>query len=202
MELVASLTSPFARKIRIHLLEKDIPFVLHESIPWNVDTDVGQYNPLGKVPALVDDSQRIWTDSPVIAEFIETLPGHRRLIPESPFEAVCVRQIEALADGVCEAAIAIFLERKREAAQQSHDWINRQADKIEAGLAALQAQAKNKACLFGDDLTLADIAVVCFLEWYSFRFPESEWESRYPDLAQYASGIGQRASFVATQPSM
>lgn len=201
MELVASLTSPFARKIRVHLLEKGLPFQLHESIPWNADTDVSQYNPLGKVPALVDDNGHIWTDSPVISEFIETLPGHKRLIPESAYDAVCVRQIEALADGVCEAAIAIFLEKKRTPEKQSGEWITRQTEKLTAGFKALEKKLGDKHYFFNDELTIADIAVVCFLEWFSFRFPENTWQTSYPKLNEFVIQLGQRESFINTQPS-
>ena len=49
MKLIASLTSPYARKIRVILAEKGLPFQLEVDVPWNADSHVPQYNPLGKV---------------------------------------------------------------------------------------------------------------------------------------------------------
>jgi glutathione S-transferase len=50
MKLIASLTSPFARKVRIVLAEKNIPYQLVVDIPWDAQTRVPEFNPLGKVP--------------------------------------------------------------------------------------------------------------------------------------------------------
>ena len=55
MKLIASQTSPYARKVRIALAEKKIECDLVEESPWTPDTSVPNYNPLGKVPVLVLD---------------------------------------------------------------------------------------------------------------------------------------------------
>ncbi len=200
MKLVASLTSPFARKIRIALIEKKLDFELHESIPWDADTDVGNYNPLGKVPALVDKGQ-VWTDSSVIVDYLETKDSATRLIPDNKLQAVQVKQIEALADGVCEAAIIIFLEKKRAEDKQEQDWIDRQQQKINAGLASLEAKLDNKPYFCHNAFSVADIAVVSFLDWFEFRFPEQKWKLSYPALAEYVEKISKRPAFVQTFPS-
>lgn len=112
MKLVASLTSPYARKIRVALAEKNLPFELEVDIPWLADTRVPSYNPLGKVPALVADDGELWFDSPVIAEYLDTLAGPL-LLPADRAAALPVRQAEALADGITDAAVAAFLESHR-----------------------------------------------------------------------------------------
>ena len=137
MKLVVSLTSPYARKIRIALAEKGLPFTLEVDIPWLPDTSVPSYNPLGKVPALVSDDGEVWYDSPVIALYLETLGG----VPLMPAERVAclpVRQTEALADGISDAAVAVFLESRRPPEQQDAASIERQLTKIHRGLAALE----------------------------------------------------------------
>ena len=55
MKLIGSYTSPFVRKISILLLEKGIEFEFVNEQPYNAENGVAQYNPLGKVPALVTD---------------------------------------------------------------------------------------------------------------------------------------------------
>lgn len=53
MKLIGSYTSPYVRKIFILLLEKGLTFEFVNDIPWESTTHVPQYNPLGKIPALV-----------------------------------------------------------------------------------------------------------------------------------------------------
>jgi glutathione S-transferase len=50
MKLIGSYTSPFVRKISILLLEKGITFEFVNELPYNADSGVARYNPLGKVP--------------------------------------------------------------------------------------------------------------------------------------------------------
>lgn len=199
MELVASLTSPFARKIRVILEEKSLSYDLHESIPWDSDSDVINYNPLGKVPALVDQG-KIWTDSAVIADYLEYVSPKVQLIPADSLQALEVKQVEALADGICEAAIAIFLERKRPSDQQSPSWIERQQGKIDSGLSYLDNALNNKRFVCHDAFSLGDISIICLLDWYTFRFPESQWRTDFPHLANYFNGLIDRASFKNTAP--
>ena len=52
MKILSSLTSPYGRKARIVLLEKKIDCQLDVDIPWDEDSQVPEYNPLGKVPVL------------------------------------------------------------------------------------------------------------------------------------------------------
>jgi len=75
MKLIASLTSPFARKIRILLMEKAIPCELVVDIPWSADTRTPDYNPLGKVPVLLPDDGPPLFDSRVIAEYLDLVAG-------------------------------------------------------------------------------------------------------------------------------
>ena len=157
MKLVASLTSPYARKIRVALAEKSLPFELEVDIPWLADTRVPSYNPLGKVPALVADDGELWFDSPVIAEYLDTLAGPL-LLPADRVAALPVRQAEALADGITDAAVAAFLEGMRPAERHDAAAIERQLGKISRGLTALEARvAQRKGCA-GEALTIADVA--------------------------------------------
>ena len=199
MKLVASLTSPYARKIRVALAEKSLPFELEVDIPWLADTRVPSYNPLGKVPALVADDGELWFDSPVIAEYLDTLAGPL-LLPADRVAALPVRQAEALADGITDAAVAAFLEGMRPAERQDPAAIERQLGKISRGLTALEARvAQRKGCA-GEALTIADIAIGCTLGYLDFRFAHLGWRAAHPQLAAWAAGLLARPSFTATAP--
>lgn len=202
MQLIASLTSPFARKIRILLLEKNIPCELIVDIPWNADTQVPHHNPLGKVPVLISDAGQAIYDSPVIAEYIDTIASAPLFLPEDRRQAIDVKIGEALADGIVDAAVAIFVERKRPPERQEGEWADRQQGKIERGLAALARQLHGRPHLVGDRLTLADIAAGCALGYLDFRFPDIDWRTEHPELQPYAESLFQRPSFVKTRPPL
>jgi len=55
MKLIMTPTSPFARKVRIVLAEKRIECEQVIDSPWEANTRVPDYNPLGMVPVLVLD---------------------------------------------------------------------------------------------------------------------------------------------------
>src|SRR5204863_854920 len=129
---------------------------------------VAQYNPLNKVPALVLDEADCLYDSQVIAEYVDSLPGVS-FIPAALPERVRVRRDEALGDGIADAGIAIFLERKREAARQDPAWIARQKDKVEAGVATLARSLGAAPARGARPLSLGDIACGCALFWLEFR---------------------------------
>src|SRR5215467_9201247 len=158
MKLIASLTSPYGRKVRIALAEKKFEYELVEAFPWAPDTTVPEHNPLGKIPVLVLDDGTNLFDSRVIVEYLDTVSPGSRLIPEPSRQRIAVKRWEALADGVCDAAIAIVLEGRRPVRQQSKDWIDRQRKKVEAGVAELARELADKTWCNGEGYTLPDIA--------------------------------------------
>lgn len=200
MKLIASLTSPYVRKIRILLLEKQLEFEFVNDSPWEAGTHVPDFNPLGKVPALVSDAGEVFFDSPVIADYIETLGEHAPQLPADALEAVRVHQFEALADGIADAGVAWLWESRRAADKQDPAVIARQRDKVERGLAFLEKRVNATAWLHGNAFSRADIAAGCALLWLDFRLPSFAWRNGYPALATYIERLGKRPSFVATIP--
>ena len=194
MKLVGSLTSPYVRKVRVLLAEKAIAYELVEDNAWHAKTTVPRYNPLNKVPALVmDDGESIY-DSMVITEYLDTLGG-KPILPRDPAARARARRDEALGNGLMDAGVAIFLERKREAAQQDATWIARQKDKIDAGLAAWGRAVESRE---EPALTLGDIACGCALFWYEFRLPDMRWRENAA-LDAWAKALESRPSFAATR---
>lgn len=201
MKLHIATPSPFARKARISLLEKGISFETVVENPWLPATGMPQVNPLGKVPVLVLDDGSVVHDSSVIVEYLETLARPPRLLPEPGALRVAHRQIEAIADGICDAVVLIVLERAREPGRRSADWIARQQRKVEAGVAELER------LLAGDDafttfgFGLAEIATGCALGYLDLRLPEYDWRPAASGLARLFTALAARPSFAATLPS-
>ncbi len=200
MKLIASLTSPYARKIRVVLMEKRIEVDLVEENVWAADTKVGLHNPLTKVPVLVLDDGTSLYDSRVIAEFLDGITPVSRLIPEGGRDRAMVKRLEALGDGITDAGIAIFLERKRDPALQGGAWITRQMGKVESGIAAVARELGDRKFCQGETMTLGDISVACGLLWLEFRMPEIKWRETYPNLKSWVERLEARTSFMETKP--
>lgn len=200
MKLIASLTSPFARKVRIVAAEKFTEYELVVDVPWNEDTQVPRYNPLGKVPVWVMEDGKTLYDSRVIVEYLDSVSPVNHLLPKEARPRIMVKRWEALADGVAEAAANIFLEKKRPAGQQNPDWIERQLGKVRAGLAAMSAELGGQSYCTGEFFGLADIAVGCALGYLEFRFPELDWRRAHPNLSELYDRLMQRPSFRDTVP--
>lgn len=205
MKLIGSLTSPFVRKVRIALIEKNLPFELLIDMPMSAETKVPNYNPLGKIPVLIGADGSIWFDSDLLIEYLETLDLPRGaaqipLLPQDRRAALPVRQTLALADGIADASVLIYLEKNRAADKQDAQWVARQRAKIERGLAALDELAKNKTYLHNEVFSAADIAVGCILFWMEFRLPELPWRAQHPALNALCERLSQRPSFAQTIP--
>lgn len=200
MKLIGSPTSPYVRKVRIVLAEKKLDYQHTIENVWSPDTQIHQFNPLGKVPCLVMEDGGALFDSRVIVEYLDTLSPYNRLIPQAGRERAAVRCWEALADGVLDAAVTVFKERQRPEPQISHEWIARQLDKITKSLQAMSDGLGDQAFCRGTGVSLADIAVGCALAYLGFRFPEIEWRNKYPNLAQLHDKMVARPAFVETEP--
>jgi glutathione S-transferase len=200
MKLIASLTSPYARKVRIVLAEKHIECELQVDIPWTEDTHVPDFNPLGKIPVLLMDDGSALYDSRVIVEYLDLASPVRNVLPKEPRSRIMAKRWEALGDGICDAAAAIFIEKKRPEAQQSPDWIARQQQKIHRGLATAEKDLGELSWCMGDSFSLADIALGCALGYLDLRFADIPWRDTHPNLARLSTKLGERAAFASTVP--
>ncbi len=204
MKLIGSLTSPFVRKVRIVAAEKFIDYEFVVDVPWEETTQVPDFNPLGKVPVWVLDDGKTLFDSRVIVEYLDSVSPVGHVMPKEPRPRIQVKRWEALADGVCDAAALVFVEKKRPTAQQSPDWIRRQTGKVHSGLKAMseeldQQKVPDSWCA-GEVFTLADIAVGCALSYLEFRFPELDWRRAHPNLSELYDRLLRRPTFKDTMP--
>ena len=200
MKLIASLTSPYVRKVRIVLAEKKIDCELVLDSPWVEGNQVAAANPLGKIPVLVLDDESTLYDSRVIAEYLDTMAPNNRLIPASGRERISVKRWEALADGVLDAAATVFLEAKRPDGERSPAWIERQRGKVNQALKVMSDDLGDQPWCHGSSLSLADIAVGCALGYVSFRLGDIRWREQYSNLAQLYEKLMQRPAFAETVP--
>jgi glutathione S-transferase len=201
MKLIGSVTSPYVRKVRVVLAEKKLDYVFELENVWSPDTKIAASNPLGKVPCLLMEDGSAMYDSRVIAEYLDTLTPVCKLLPANSRDRANVKVWEALADGVCDAAVLAYLERtQRPAELQSQAWIERQMGKVQGGLKVMSDNLGEQPFCMGIHYTLADVAVGCVLGWLAVRFPAIDWRGDYPNLARLFDKLSERPSFKDTVP--
>lgn len=202
MKLYATTTSPYARKVRICLIELGIDHEFVVESLTDPDSNVARFNPLGKVPMLQRDDGEVLFNSPMIVEYIDSL-STTPLIPSDAEQRWLVQRWHALGDGISDAVVARMLEGRRDEDKQNKAFIKRQEGKVAAALsfAAKQMSARLSGSDFmcGDRLTLADIAMAVALGYTDFRYPH-DWQAQYPELARWFITISQRSSFQSTLP--
>ncbi|MFC3146037.1 glutathione S-transferase N-terminal domain-containing protein [Piscinibacterium candidicorallinum] len=203
MKLIGSLTSPYVRKVRIVMAEKKLDYRLELEDVWAADSKITTSNPLAKVPCLIMEDGGAVFDSRVIVEYVDTLSPVGKLIPGTGRERAEVKTWEALADGICDAAILVRLEKTgafRKDSERCQAWIDRQMAKVTEGLRAASAALDERAWCVGNTCTLADISIGVALGYLDFRFPEIAWKAEYANLAAHAEKLNKRPSFIDTAP--
>ena len=196
MKLIYSLTSPYARKVRILLIEKGIDAMIEHVIasPLAEPEKVIPANPLGKIPVLLTDAGALY-DSPVICEYLDRLAGEP-LLPASGTNRWAILRVQALADGIMDAAFAIVMERLRPAPERSSQW----SERWHAAILRATIDADRDFPKLTDRFDLGQIAMAAALGYLGFRLPDIDWQADAPSLAMWWDETGQRASVLATRP--
>lgn len=199
--LISATPSPYARKVRIQLIEKGIPFELVTEVPWNNDTITPKYNPLEKLPILICDDGETVYESRFINEWVEMMHPEPPLAPSDIPGILLTKRFEVLSDGVCDACVLLFWERARDEDKRSAEWSARQMRKTMGGLAEIARRLGDDAYCVNGTFGLADIAVGSLLGWLNVRFADLPWRERHPNLAALQDRLEARESFKATVPS-
>lgn len=198
MKLIGSNTSPYVRKARLVLLEKDIRHDYVVDPPSDPNSSVYRINPLGRIPALVLDDGTCIFDSVVIAEYADTLNDTPILIPRNDALArMQVRRGEALADGIMDSAIVVRMERIRPTEKQEQANIDLHNKAITNTLSHIAEQIGNREWWIGNGISLADLALVSALVYLDLRQPERDWRSAHPNLAAWFNRLSTRPSVRA-----
>ena len=196
MKLLGTLTSPYVRKVRLVLLEKNIP---HEFV---IDQPQGgivlQANPMGRIPALILDDGFCVFDSAVIVDYVDTLNDQPVLIPRSDVAArLRVKRWEALADGIADSAVVVRTERVRANDKQDESVLKLHNTAISNALDYAAGLLGNNEWCEGESITLADLALTSALVYLDLRQPERDWRGSYPDLSAWFAKMAQRRSVIA-----
>jgi glutathione S-transferase len=187
--------------VRIALSEKKVLFDLETEVPWNSTTKTPDHNPLEKLPVLIEPNGNAVYESHFILEWLEAKyppPKHLRMYPQSKEDELFAKQVEVVADGMCDACVLLFFEKQRE--NPSEEWMQRQRRKVDGGIKALSIWVGDKDFIL-DEFSLADIAAGAVLGYMRVRFQDHDWQEKYPNLKRYSDKLEARESFKSTVPS-
>lgn len=200
MKLRHSPTSPFVRKVLVLAHEVGLAGQI-EIVPtdaWSATTDLVAQNPLSKVPTLILDDGTVLYDSPVICEYLDGLHTGEPRLPRSGRERWVMLRLQALADGMMESAVAVFIERVRR--PEDKRWeanivreqatLGRALDHLERHIEELASQPPH----------LGAIAAACALGYLDLRGAVGEWRGGRAALAAWFDALADRPSMRATAP--
>jgi len=194
--LRSSPASPFGRKVKIAMTELGLEGRI-EIVPADTNDpteSLRRQNPLGKIPALVLEDGSALFDSRVIAEYLDHLAGGSRLFPSGEARFAQLR-LQALADGICDAALLqVYETRFRAAEMRNPAWVENQAGKVTRALASLEA-----APPVYDRPRIGEIALACALGYLDLRF-EGAWRAGHPALVAWLDAFAAKVpAFEATR---
>jgi len=192
LRLFNTARSPFGRKVRIILAEKNLAYEEVTVDLQNRTPEFANASPLGKVPVLVDGETAIF-DSTIVVEYLEDT------FPNPPMFGVGVRQrllhrtLDELGDHVADQAVAAFYANQRSdgpAAEQAFA-------RIHKALAELERRVATNAWTvqFG----AGDAAVIGGCGYLVLRHGEAVLKP-YPALQSWLNAQDARPSVAATRP--
>ena len=197
-QLLGSGASPFVRKTRVLIAEagiEDVDYVEVQASPMGGEYRVNAANPLGKIPALVRDEGPTIYDSNVICRYLDH-HAQAGFYPESRLWEVLT--LEATADGIMEAALAITYEKRfRPEELWWEAWFEAQWTKIARALDAIERSWMSH---LQGRVDMGQIAVACALGYLDLRHADRQWRDGRPALAAWYEGFSARPSMTETAP--
>lgn len=197
LELYEHPLSPYARKVKLALLEKDLPFERRFVNPLALEEgefeEFARSSPRLEVPCLVDGDARVF-DSRIICDYVEDRWPEPPLLPESPVERARVRMLEEICDTELEAVswgvMEIRLFRRAEGARAEE--LLATADRQLARLyGRLERELEDREWMNGDRFGRGDVAVWPHLSGMGGATPLDE---RFARLRDWQARMGARAS--------
>lgn len=191
--------SPFCRKVRILLLEKDLEVELKTENLWDRRREFLQINPAGDVPVLVEENGHVICDSAAICEYLEEIKPTPTLLPGDAEQRSEIRRLVAWFDRkfnkevsenlVGEKILKRFLKRGAPDASA----IRAGKKNIHHHLNYIAWLCERRTWLAGPKISLADIAAAAHISSLDY-LGEVPWEEHEQAKDWYAR--------IKSRPSM
>jgi glutathione S-transferase len=186
-KVLYSPASPYSAKVRMAAAYAGIPLEAVKVETGPQPPELTSVNPLGKIPCLVTDDGQAVYDSRAITQHLNRISGNA-LFPRNAAKRLDAELLEALADGICDCALAHVYERRIRPAEKVHQpWLDLQWSKVVRSLDLLNGRLPR----LGKKPTAGHIALRACLGYLDLRFA-GQWERGRAKLKRWAARFDER----------
>ena len=199
MKLIYSPTSPYARKVRVVIIEKQLEnqIDLVNLAPAELPSELVKANPLSRIPTLVRDNGAPLIDSPFICEYLDSLGNDAGRLSGQGEGIWDIKHLHAMGDGILDTIFSVSMERRRDESEQSPAFIKGQVTRVQRAVDALNEEVGN----FSADPKLGELTVACALGYIDLRLSnDMDWRAGNSALADWFTEISKRPSLAQTEP--
>ena len=189
--------SNYYNKVKLVLLEKNLPFTEAIAHPMKLDADVLAASPLGKIP-FIRTPQGTLCESQAIVDYLEAAHPEPSLLPADPFAAAKVRELTTFIDLHLELVARELYTQAFFGGTVSDSAQARVRKQLNKNIAAFKHLAKFSPFIAGDTFTQADCAAFASLPLIGMAtkaiYGEDTLQSAGVDYKPYIKMIGERPS--------
>lgn len=197
MKLFINTTSPYARLVRVAILEKGLDGLIAEEIidPWSGKADFVAANPHERVPALITREGTGLSETAIILHYLERMQPEPTLYPHDGY--IRMMSLAGAAMGAIDVMAAIIITRRSAADFDDNILGQKRFRTIGAAFDLLNRTPPSD---LDDRVSLAGIATAVAVDYALFRFPERDWLASRPALAAWREACRERSSLTRTMP--
>ena len=199
MKIYGDLISPFVRMTMVTAhevgLADKVQHVVEAVKLTEVNPRLAALSPIGKIPVLETDHGHGVYDSRVIIEYLCHVAGNSTLIPDDGVKRFRVLTLQALGQGLADAAVAYRYEiGVRPKGLQWQEFMERSVARLNAVIDELESNWSAALA----EVHAGSIAVAVTLGYIDFRLSELNWRNGRPKLAAFHEAFSKRESMMKT----
>ena len=198
MMLTWSPTSPFVRKVWACTIYAGVVGQVENRRMSTLDPALPGMNPLAKIPTMLLDDGQILIDSRTICEYLDSLHSRPRLFPDEPSARWRALSDQALADGISESAVLLYVEGTRPLSRQWRGQVEKQLGKITRTLGHFDKNVETLA----ERIDIGTMSIACAIGYAGLRIAsyEVDWRFQYPRLEAWYNDFVRHEFMVRTLP--
>ena len=187
--------SNYYNKLKLVLLEKDIPFKEELTYP-SQDEALLKRSPLGKIP-FIETTQGCLSESQAILEYLEDAYPEKPLYPSDPFERAQNRELIQHLELNIELVARRLYKEAFFGGVVSDETKQEVKEKVEAGLIGLVRLTKFSPYILGPEITTAD-----FLTWVHFGTFGMALQKIYGEdlIAKHVPNVSTYLALIESRP--
>jgi glutathione S-transferase len=201
MKLYITLTSPYARIVRIVILENGLEdrIQIFPALTRRIESPYYSINPSGRVPYLIRDDGVAMEESQLICAYLDHLDEPPLFDHPSGNLGWESRRLEALARSLMEGLCVWGRELNRPECERSPTTIEHERQRARRMTDLWESEIDHP--LMNGPRGMAQITLICALQ-LERRNPGIQWRPDHPKLLAWTERLGERASITETLPPL